>query len=618
LSERFKATIEWKNGGTLEKRLNENPDLSLVERVKYIPQNFLETICTDVESEIFEKEIKKIIFSHTPNESRLGKNSLDELIALKSGILNGEIEELKKRIIDLNNDIIELERKRNDNYRKSIEDLIKLKKSEVIALTALQPKMPEVHKDTEGNKKLIDELSKIREDIIELEKNISTNRNSKSKLLIKKDELSRSLEYYQKIEDRLNEIRSEEDNYTKILVKYGIDIKNVINFKIDTSMISSLIKSASGEIEIIDKRLSEEDPKSYIGRLAALKKRLDEGQENLSKPEKEKQKYLSALKDWQEQLNQLNGDEEKEGTLKYLEKEHLYIQQRLKSDLETKYDERLNLSKRLFGVKCKLVEVRKELFEPVTEFVDEFKDLRSRYDVKIDVELELQSFKDNFFSYINQNRTGTFYGIEDGDKSLTGILNKMDFNAVDGYVNFLNELMNCLHFDRRSSEIIPMNIESQLLKGIEIAELYNFIFCADYLSPVYNLKLGDKSLKELSPGERGALLLIFYLVLDRNDIPLLIDQPEENLDNESVYNILVHFIKRIKEQRQIIIVTHNPNLAVVCDADQIINMSIEKDNRNAVKYSSGAIEDEVINKAIIDILEGTLPAFDNRDSKYLR
>jgi ABC-type lipoprotein export system ATPase subunit len=178
--------------------------------------------------------------------------------------------------------------------------------------------------------------------------------------------------------------------------------------------------------------------------------------------------------------------------------------------------------------------------------------------------------------------------------------------------------MNCLHFDRRSTEIIPMNIESQLLKGIEIAELYNFIFSADYLKPVYNLKLGDKSLKELSPGERGALLLIFYLVLDKNDIPLLIDQPEENLDNESVYNILVHFIKRVKEQRQIIIVTHNPNIAVVCDADQIINMRIEKDNRNAVKYSSGAIEDEVINKAIIDILEGTLPAFDNRDSKYLR
>ena len=618
LSERFKATIEWRNGGTFDKKLNENPDLSLAERVKYIPQNFLETVCTDVESEIFEKEMKKIIFSHTPYESRLGKNSLDELIALKSGLLSEDIEELKKRISDLNFDIIDLERKRNDNYRKSIEDLIELKKAEVKAFTALKPKNPEVLKDTQENKNLVGEISTLRDEIKALEENISTNRNSKSKLLIKKDELTRSLEFYQKIEERLIEIGSQEDNYAKILVKYDIDIKNVIHFKIDTSMISSLIKSVSGEIDIIDKHLNEEDPKSYIGRLATLKKKLDEGQEKLSQPEKEKQKFLSAFKIWQEQLNQLNGDEEKEGTLQYLEKELSYIQQRLKADLESKYDERRILSGRLFGVKSKLVEVRKELFQPVTEFIDEFKDLRNRYDVKIDVVLELQSFKDKFFSYINQNRTGTFYGIEDGDKTLTGILNKADFNAIDGYIDFLNELINCLQFDKRNSEVLPMNVESQLLKGTEIGDFYDFIFGADYLQPVYELKLGDKSLKELSPGERGALLLIFYLVLDKSDIPLLIDQPEENLDNESVYNILVHFIKKIKEQRQIIIVTHNPNLAVVCDADQIINMRIEKDNLNKVMYSSGAIEDEVINKAIVNILEGTLPAFSNRESKYRR
>ncbi len=65
-------------------------------------------------------------------------------------------------------------------------------------------------------------------------------------------------------------------------------------------------------------------------------------------------------------------------------------------------------------------------------------------------------------------------------------------------------------------------------------------------------------------------------------------------------------------------VTHNPNLAVVCDADQIIRMNIEKDNKNKVTYVSGAIENSVINRAVVDILEGTMPAFDNRDAKYLR
>jgi len=63
-------------------------------------------------------------------------------------------------------------------------------------------------------------------------------------------------------------------------------------------------------------------------------------------------------------------------------------------------------------------------------------------------------------------------------------------------------------------------------------------------------------------------------------------------------------------------VTHNPNLAVVCDADQVICASIDKEDGNRVTYLSGAIENPAINKRILDIRKGTRPAFDNRDSKY--
>ncbi len=63
-------------------------------------------------------------------------------------------------------------------------------------------------------------------------------------------------------------------------------------------------------------------------------------------------------------------------------------------------------------------------------------------------------------------------------------------------------------------------------------------------------------------------------------------------------------------------VTHNPNLAVVCDAEQIITASIDKIGDNAVNYHSGAIENPKTNQNIMDILEGTQPAFENRESKY--
>lgn len=110
--------------------------------------------------------------------------------------------------------------------------------------------------------------------------------------------------------------------------------------------------------------------------------------------------------------------------------------------------------------------------------------------------------------------------------------------------------------------------------------------------------------------------MIFYLFISRDEIPLVIDQPEENLDNETAYGVLVPCIKEAKKRRQIIIVTHNPNLAVVCDADQIIHCEMKKEEKNKITYITGAIENPKINKALIDILEGTQPAFDNRDQKY--
>ena len=75
-------------------------------------------------------------------------------------------------------------------------------------------------------------------------------------------------------------------------------------------------------------------------------------------------------------------------------------------------------------------------------------------------------------------------------------------------------------------------------------------------------------------------------------------------------------IKDAKGKRQIFVVTHNPNLAVVCDADQIICVSLDKDDGNSITYQCGSIENPEINEEIVKILEGTRPAFDNRDGKY--
>lgn len=93
-----------------------------------------------------------------------------------------------------------------------------------------------------------------------------------------------------------------------------------------------------------------------------------------------------------------------------------------------------------------------------------------------------------------------------------------------------------------------------------------------------------------------------------------IAQPD--LDSQTVYRLLIPVIKEVKKRRQIIMVTHSPNIAVFCDAEQIIHAFIDRANKNEVIYTMGSIESPQINKYLVDVLEGTRPAFDNRGSKY--
>ena len=147
-------------------------------------------------------------------------------------------------------------------------------------------------------------------------------------------------------------------------------------------------------------------------------------------------------------------------------------------------------------------------------------------------------------------------------------------------------------------------------------KLYNYLFSFDYLIPKYELGLGKKSLLDLSPVEKGLLLLVFYLQLDRERIPLVIDQPEDNLDNESIFNVLAKCIRQAKRRRQVICVTHNANLAIGADAEEVVCVKLDKAKGFKFSYESGAIENPKISSRILDILEGSQPAFVKRRLKY--
>lgn len=171
-------------------------------------------------------------------------------------------------------------------------------------------------------------------------------------------------------------------------------------------------------------------------------------------------------------------------------------------------------------------------------------------------------------------------------------------------------------------------------KGIEdidvIRKLYSNCF---YINYVVHYKSDD--IATMSPGKRGLVLLNLILHLSNASHPILIDQPEDNLDNRTIYDQLKDFVRQKKRKRQIIMVTHNANLVVAADAECIIvaNQAGQQLNTTAdnyrFEYFSGSLEcsyessftggplrSQGIRQHVCEILEGGVTAFKERELKY--
>jgi AAA domain, putative AbiEii toxin, Type IV TA system len=143
-----------------------------------------------------------------------------------------------------------------------------------------------------------------------------------------------------------------------------------------------------------------------------------------------------------------------------------------------------------------------------------------------------------------------------------------------------------------------------------------WLYGTDHIKIAYGVQYEDVDIEQLSPGTRGIVLLLLYLAIDRDDDrPLIIDQPEENLDPKSIFEELVERFRRARLRRQIIIVTHNANLVVNADADQVIVAKCGPHRPGElpeISYESGGLENPDIRRQVCEILEGGEAAFRER------
>ena len=157
-------------------------------------------------------------------------------------------------------------------------------------------------------------------------------------------------------------------------------------------------------------------------------------------------------------------------------------------------------------------------------------------------------------------------------------------------------------------------------QGITPMDYGQWLFSTNHIRVQYGILYEGVEIARLSPGTRGVVLLTLYLGLDQWDIrPLVIDQPEENLDPSSVQDDLVPFFREAAHRRQIIMVTHNANLVVNTDSDQVIVATSHRTSTDSlpdVTYIAGGLEDEEIRDQVCRLLEGGEDAFRKRGERY--
>lgn len=587
-------------------KLSETVQYTTAQYAQYLPQKFIERVCTDLERD-FQDEINKVIFSYVGSTIKGEAKDLEELIMLKSHPHNVRIKSIQDELYEINSNIITFESRLTSQYKQSLTD--NLSKNKEMLDRHLKAAPAEVVKPesklTQVKQLKLDECEK---KIQEINRDIN---DSKIELTTINSDIDILFNYITDINEVVNNIKQLNTKLIGLKNKYFAEQADLtVKYQVPNAIIEQKIGALKKRRDELEKLLNEsEEPtaKSLHEKLEEQKEIKKSIIDTADVAEKAYQKYIEDKKEWETTREIMLGNDSTPNTIIYLRTELA----RIESEFPTQYAElkeyRIEKIKEILLEKQKIVEIHADIYKPIeVELTELLNDMTEKVDFKASIVLIDKNAGVNLLSYVNHSFAGIFNGKEKAQGVMNDFIRNTDFSDEASVVLFINNVM----------KVISDNLDKSTDVVRSKAEFYDKLFGMDYVGVEFNLNYSGRDLRELSPGERGIVLLIFYLALNKGEEPLIIDQPEDNLDNESVFKKLVPCIIEAKKRRQVIIVTHNPNIAVACDAEQIIHCKIDK-NMNEITYSSGGIEDEIIRQKIIDVLEGTKPAFELRSKKYI-
>lgn len=215
----------------------------------------------------------------------------------------------------------------------------------------------------------------------------------------------------------------------------------------------------------------------------------------------------------------------------------------------------------------------------------------------IKIEVEFKGNKDKFRDFLNGYCRGSG-------------LRETHYEQIVEYADLI-EIYN--DFKVEGSRINQILSGGNTLQNFRQKFLENINAFLTYRVPdKFTIFYKGRPLQEHSLGQRASALIIFILTLKENDL-IIIDQPEDDLDNQTIYLDVISELKMLKDKTQFIFATHNPNIPVLGDCEQIVSCSF---NSGIVEMQLGSIDNKDIQKNIVDIMEGGDEAFNQRKMIY--
>lgn len=587
LIEGMTVTLNWADGSTTTQRVGDAQ--SEEKKVRYLSQRFVERLCAgDGISDNLVKEIEAVIFAHTDPTDTLNASNFQELRAKHTEGLTAARDQLRDEISRLIREDCQLQDNRSKLPGKKAR--IKTLREEEAGLAKQMPKPA-----TDEEKKVQDQLSARRtalataqSDVAALKQKLQKIGDIRSRVTGFKGHIRR---FVSEIEPLLKDVGVPDSDQARFRPLFAQDTDEPLN------------RSEKTLVTRIETKEGKSD-NPVEGTIRAIQKQIDALTAKESTDKARQQKIRSI----QTRTNEIGAE------VKRLEAEIAQIEGPEKERRESCREERLTAYGDYFETLKDEQAALEALYQPVKKRLDNGAEADLEFSIRREVDID--NWLERGGLLLDQRRANPHGSFEDLCHAARRILLPAWLSGDALKIKEAHkEFMEAFRGTKASDYV---------RKDVTLRDMREWLYETDHVRLSYGLKYKGTELEKLSPGTKGIVLLILYLGLDTADTrPLIVDQPDENLDNESIYAMLRSYFEKAKKRRQIILISHNPNLVVNADSEQIVIATCEKQANGLplIRYESGSLEHSAddgsgVRQRVCRILEGGAIAFQRRENRY--